>query len=606
MNYLIDMFYKNYIKFPIMLGFISIILVNILILLHPAKGYELSIYNSTPIIVWILLLFIAFCGMSIIILEVYTENFHVSNMWAYGFVLLLFYRITLLYIPYNRGYHGWIGDHMSHIGATHDIIMVGSFPSENFYPITHILLAEVVAVTNLPIQFVVSYSTTFLSVFSIISIYLIVKYMIQDKRATLLALAASSCVFFTYNLQLMPNGWSVLFFPFALYLIIKSTEKNTDISYRILATIVIALYPFFHVLSALVLGIILIILTILVIVNNNFTHINQITRRYIVLPENYPPLYLMGTLFISFITWILSFSYFDRSIRLSFNSILYGSDVDVIAGLTSQAQKMNFNYYDLLNQIFKEEGVTLIFLGLFFFAIYLLYCRYRREESFKRIAIFIIIILSLSFLYGGYLTSLLPGLSSINGGRILAYVKVLIPLFSGILYINLLSKKKVVGIILTIGIMMVPVGLSMMDIVPSPYKNRPNPQITMMDIQGMEWSLIYKDTNILYATVMQRPYRFADYILGKEEGTRRSDIYKWSEYQIPDHFGYSTHWFLSESLLDDRYLVLTEFDKKIYTTVYKAVGRFDEEDFILLKSDKSVYYLYSNGECEVYYINNFF
>jgi hypothetical protein len=56
----------------------------------------------------------------------------------------------------------------------------------------------------------------------------------------------------------------------------------------------------------------------------------------------------------------------------------------------------------------------------------------------------------------------------------------------------------------------------------------------------------------------------------------------------------------------DRYLVLTEYDEIIYQTVWKTVGRFNYNDFVRLKKDESVSLLYSNGECDVYFINSQF
>jgi len=123
-----------------------------------------------------------------------------------------------------------------------------------------------------------------------------------------------------------------------------------------------------------------------------------------------------------------------------------------------------------------------------------------------------------------------------------------------------------------------------------------------MDMYGMEWSLKNKDFNDPYIEITCPPYRFADAIFGMNYRMQRSDIEIITE-KVPNHFNYPNKLYFGENYPSDRYFVLTMFDKIIYLTVYLPVGRFNENDFIRLKNDPSVEYLYNNGECDVYYIN---
>jgi hypothetical protein len=152
---------------------------------------------------------------------------------------------------------------------------------------------------------------------------------------------------------------------------------------------------------------------------------------------------------------------------------------------------------------------------------------------------------------------------------------------------------------------MTPVILSVFGLFPSPYIHRPTPQITTMDMHGMEWSFDKKDRDIQYVHTMSVPYRFADAILGKDERAQRSDIQRYAPF-VPDHFNYPEKIYFGENYSSDKYLVLTKLDKIVYITVYKPVGRFNEADFIRLEDDPSVQSLYSNGECNVHYIDGLF
>lgn len=602
-----DLLRDRFVKVATILGFVAIILVNIITLLNPTHGYELSIYDATPSLIWYSLIFSSLCGISVIVFEVYTKHYDISNSWVYGLVIVLISRVTILCLPYNRGYIAWQGDHMNHIGIVHDILTSGSVASDNYYPVAHILLSEVALTSNLSAEFLTKYSTVFMSVFFVISIYLIGEYLLNDKKVTLLALAATGCVMFgSYDVYLMPNGWSVLFFPFALLLIIKATDREVELSYRILATVILIASPFFHTLSALMLTVVLLLFAAIYTFLSKFEHLRDKIQEHFVLPDSAPSFTLICILLVTWIMWTLSFQTFHLNIRVLFDSVFSGADEDVLAGMGNQISTMNFNIFDLALLVVKVEGVAISFLILFVLGSCLVYTSYRKKQEFRRVIIFIGVALFFGFLYTIYLFGILPGLGSIDGSRIVEYVKVMTPIFAGIVYAYILSKKKMVCLLLCITIMIIPVVLAIFGIFASPYVHRPTPQITTMDIYGMEWSFVKKDRETRYVEIMSPPSHFADVVLGRDESAQRSDIPRRGTERIPNHFNYLERTYFGENYPSDKYLVLTMFDRVLYTTVYMPVGRFNDADFMRLKSDYSVQYLYSNGECEVYHIRAIF
>jgi hypothetical protein len=599
-----DLFRKRNIKILGLLGFTSIFIVNFIVSLYPARGYESSIYENTPSIAWFLLLFVALSSTLIIIYEVYRENYTSSNAWIYGLILIILYRISVLCMSFNRGYLGYHGDHTSHIGTVSDIIMYGFIDPNNYYPITHIYLTVISLIGNIPVDIIVSYSTPIFSLFFVLSVFLIMGYIIPNRGVALLTLVAAGCVLFPYDLFLMPNGWSIIFFPFAMYLIIRSMDNNSNQQYKLLAIIIIMLYPFFHILSSLILGLVLVMLFAIYILSKKLLHGHKCTLKSIIPAYTNSPLLLIISLFTVIFFWIFSFRAFENNISILFEAILYGSDADVIAELTTKTQKLNLDFIGIINSIVKIEGVTLIFFVLFLFGSYLV-CRYYFNEAiFRKVSVFIFTVIFLSFFYAGYLFNIIPGLESIAGQRILLYIKYLTPLFAGIVYMHLLLKKNRFILILCIGLIMTPIILSMYTAMPSPYISRPNLQTTTMDVSGMEWSFLHKDTKDPYAFIMSRPFRFAHAVLGRYEVDKRSDIRKWGEKQMSDHFNYTHNDYLGNSDFANCYLVILKFDRILYSTVWKEVGRFNDGDFARLNNDYSVQYLYSNGECDIYYIRD--
>ena len=362
------------------------------------------------------------------------------------------------------------------------------------------------------------------------------------------------------------------------------------------------LFPFLHTLSALILTIVLFLFAIIHVILNKFGCLRDKIEKHFLFPDSAPSLAMLGILLVTWITWTLSFRAFHNNLRILFDSIFSGIDADVLASMGDKVSKMNLDIFDLAFLVVKEEGATIIFLILFIFSIYLSYSIYHKKEEFQRIIVFLGVTIFLGFFYASYLFNILPGLGSIAGGRILAFVRALVPVFVGIVYMHILSKEKTVYVLLCIGMMMIPVVLSVFGVFPSPYVHRPTPQITTMDMHGMGWSFDKKDRDIQYVVIMSPPYRFADAVLGKDERLQRSDIQKYIV-NVPDHFNYTERALFGENYLSDRYLVLTKSDKILYTTVYKPVGRFNEADFVRLESDPSVQNLYSNGECSVHYIH---
>ena len=129
---------------------------------------------------------------------------------------------------------------------------------------------------------------------------------------------------------------------------------------------------------------------------------------------------------------------------------------------------MNLDIFDFTSLVIIKEGAAIIFLILFILGSYLAFNKYRKEQKFQRIIVFIGGTLIFGLLYASFLFNVLPGLGSVAGSRFLFYCKVMTPIFAGIVYIHILSKKELVYVLLCIGMMMIPVGLSLFGAFPSP------------------------------------------------------------------------------------------------------------------------------------------
>lgn len=116
-------------KRPLIIGaIICFVLLAIAVLVahqSPATGYELSIYAATPSAVWICLFLSIIGGVAIIVHQVATGGYKNSHLWLIGLLILILASVSLLYLPYIRGYVSWRGDNISHLGLVKDILFSG-------------------------------------------------------------------------------------------------------------------------------------------------------------------------------------------------------------------------------------------------------------------------------------------------------------------------------------------------------------------------------------------------------------------------------------------------------------------------------------------------
>lgn len=605
---------------------------------NQAQGYELSIYKSTPFIVWFSLMLSIIGALFIGVYQIFTKDYLSSNFWVISVFILLLNRLILLYIPYIRGYFSWRGDNISHVGALIDIITSGYIPTDNFYPITHILLVIFSTVTGISANLVVNYSTGIFSTFYVISIYLLATTILYTKKEQILAVISVAVVFFSYNVFLMPNGWSQLYLPFLVFLYFKSLKKHKSSEYKLLFVILLILYPFFHPFSSLYvifmlffIGFIILLIhlclinekmDIIVYRPNKYSYTKQLITGFVnklkvilsslifIRKNKYHfPLTAILIEIVILIPWILSFQSFHLNLKLFYNSILTGTSPDVVEGMQNTLNKINVSGFDFIQLLVKSEGGNLIFLGLFAISFFILSKKRNDLQKNKNLLILSSITIFTGFIYTMYLFGITPGLHAIAAQRIKSYITLFTPVSAGFVFIYFIQKELIVRKInlvpiLCIFIIFAASILSIYNLYPSPNVIRPNPSITKMDMRGADWFLNYHNDEILTTDIMSPMYRFADGIIGtvEEENIFGSPS---RHTKVPNHFNYNNMSKLGESYLEDRYMMITRFDTVIYDTVWSVVGRFYSKDFIKLEFDPSVSKLYSNGENHVYRISSF-
>lgn len=584
-------------KLVAIICFIFISISGFIAYANPAKGYELSIYDSTPLITWILIFASITGGLIIIVHQIYTQEYKKSHFWRIGFLILVLYRVLLLYLPHIRGYITWRGDILSHIGLLNEIIFRGHFTNENFYPVIHTLPAEIISVTGMSSFTGWIFVNSALCIIYIFSIYLLARIILPKREQQLLTVALVT----TADPIIGWPSMSVFLFPLLFFFYYKRLSPT----FRIVFTMFLILYPFTHVLSS---SMAIIVMLIIESSKKAFSIINHKTG---IIPVQYPTFSLTPIIIelVILLPWMLSFYSFHNNLRLLWSQIQTGAGPDVLGGIGSQLDKIDIHGFEFVRLLFMTYGIKIIFIIFSFIATYIVIKQIRSgsiKNETQALFSLLNVFLFTAFLYFLYLLGA-PGLAAIEAGRIMSFMMVFTPIFVGFSLYELSSnthfKHLMIGGIICM--ILLTSFFSIFSLYSSPYTMNPNNQVTQMDLAGMAWYIGEKNITVKSVNIMTPPGRFAMEILGILEARKRADLDygRYTGIKIPDHFDYIKNSSLGESYCENKYAVITKYDRVLYTTVWKSVGRFNDSDFEKFEHDSTVSKLYSNSELDVYFIH---
>lgn len=227
----------------------------------PTTGFEISIYQSTPVIFWISLILGYIVSITIILLQHKTT---IPNLITKAGYLLLFFCTTALSALFIiRGYliMNMNGDSATHLGNINSMIESGAITS--LYPGDYILTVVTSLITEIStIELMNLHSLIFVGIF-IIGMYLLSREVFYQKYEHDICLIVT-CFFTIGSSYYMTGGFSLsmyvpyislfLMTPLILSLILKvmSPEKR-DTGIFIAVTILCIASVFYHILGSIIL-----------------------------------------------------------------------------------------------------------------------------------------------------------------------------------------------------------------------------------------------------------------------------------------------------------------------------------------------------------------
>lgn len=560
-----------------------------LLLINNSKvdGYELSIYSGIPILSFLLVILSTVSGIYLILIK---EN-PKSLLWRIGYLIILFNNIIWILLPVLRGYaFNERADVLTHIGYVIDINMIGYFRSDNFYPIVHILLSEISQITNLPTITIFRFSPSIFYIVFMLNMYFFARSIFENTRITSLVVASSSVLFLgKYLTAVVPNGVGDMFFPLILAIYFKKLTTKS-MNFNSILVIFLIIFPLFHPLSATLLISVFIFIEFSKYITSKFILVSKVTINHILI------------VFITFLMWISSYRVWNLTIGSVSYRLFHELTNTPIDHMVTDLNKINVDFFGFIELFLKLYGITTFYIILSFIGIYYIGINiHKLDESFYKIST---LSLCLIFLLAFFLLLFyIPfGFSAF---RIVSYVKIIslvVGSFGLFKLIGEKTKNQYIGILLLL--LLIPLTVGILTIHDSPWIIKPNSQITQNEVDGWTWFLEHKEKHIKVVGLMSsQPYRFLDLLYGSNEKSNRTDFEVWNPPVISDHFNYTEHSYIGNSYPYSLYTPISEYDQNLYTGVWKAVGRYNETDFEMLKQDKSASLFYSNNGFYLWYIN---
>jgi hypothetical protein len=553
-----------------------------------ADHYEMSLYTAYPTFFWVAVVGAQFAGCLAIIGSVRTRG---NRSWIFGLSTVFLSNVLLLLLPYLRGYEMYgRGDAMTHVGFVLDIISSGAV-EDNIYPPTHLLAMAVTDATGAEVTTVILLlPVVFWGLYFASMSYLLITLF--DDRSQILFGLPFVILPVHASLGLRPYDVGIALVPLVLYLFVKSQRQPTP-PVRAAFVVILAAFLLYHPLTALfAIGVMAVYLL------GRYTP--RITARYAT-PTNFFSLSaaMMIAWYVNFAEVILRFNrVYNRVFGVSDGNAPIGSYTETISE-TSPA------LIDVVTVIVYQYGIELVLFSLgFTFVGLALWLLYRREYMLDTYTLMFIGILVV-FSFGGFAFLLID--LEVSHDRPFKMAKIGGVILTGQLFYLLWRHKNWsnsrpintgFGLSLAVVLLLI-VSLATFSLFPSPQASTKNPQVTEMEMEGVEWLTVHgnRSQGLMQFDILY--FRFYDAQYG------RNTTKPFDGVAPPARFNYTDSRSLGRNIPEERYLTITRLGREYYPTAhagYRANWRYTPEDFNQLERDTTVGRIYDSGDYDQYLV----
>lgn len=577
----------------------------------PAQGYELSIYDAYPLVLWIFLILSIFFSTILTIRSLFSS----SNYYSFGLFIIGIVDVIILFLPQIRGYLFFSltgSDIFYHLSEINYVLQSGHISNYNIYPFIHILTA-ILNLFGLDQHFNQSFISAIFLIFYIIALFLLGNELFKLRGGILFALLGTPLLYIYGNYAFYPFLFSILLIPLILYCFHKCEKGQNKEKFYFLFFLLTISIVFFHPLTTIYLIIIFVTFEINYLIFIRYYK----EKRFITLSNTVRN--ILAIISISFFAWYFSFVQITYGIQNIIFTQISSSEKQTILKYQQQYLKdSQANLFLILERYIKIYGsITIYLIAALVFTFILIYYFIKNNEKnvFKTHDFFMKLIYCEVFL-----VSLTTGFILLTGYfiifepiRIACFALVFSTILCGIMFYDAfkIQTSKTRNVIILVFMLMIisTSALSIFNVYESPWKGTAGFHRSHMEEKGLIWYLNYKDTGDPLIMDSELPTTYAQYI---------QLVYPFNPTQIvgmggvgefiPSHFGYDQKRYLSESIIFPNFFMITTKNTKISVKAAPEYRRyrlkqFTDFDFTRLELDKSVNKMYSNSEFDVWNVN---
>ena len=582
-------------------GFLAVAIGILFARANPATAYEPSIYTGTPTAVWI-------CFALALAIAVGTAIVCRGRQQAIGIGLGGLTVTAIVSLPVIRNYRfAGMGDALTHLGWTRDIVTGGMDPHELFYPGVHSIAAVVHYLGGVPIERALLFAVVFLFVPFLIFVPLTVRDMAGGGAAVGFAAIVSWMVLPINNIAthmgVHTNSNALFLVPVVVFAFVAYLRRRTTIE-----RLPLGLSPFSVLVYLTGVGLLLVhpqqMIHLLVFVAAIAGVQFLARRRYddhpiLEHPTTYVHTAVLGTLCT---LWAAS----NERFRDAISGLVYGllrSDIGATQEVDQREgslAEIGGSIEELFVTMFLEAAVVGLIVGLFVLAMWLGRTRTDRETA-TFVNYFALALIPLGGMFVVYFVG-----TSTMAFRQVGFIYVLLTILAGIAfahafgglsrYVTRPGANTVAA--LSLGAFLV---LGLMTVYASPIIYSPTQHVTDEKFSGYESGLEHAAEDRPHVGLGYDPYRYDHGINGLDreegEGAPLSGASFASGEVEPEPFeagNYSGAYHGS-----DYYFIVTEFDVTREIEVYDGL-HYSEESLEGIERDPSANKVIANDEFEMY------
>lgn len=566
-----------------------LVAVLIVLLVPPAKQYEISLYDTYPIYFWGLIIGAMFLGAMVVVGSATNPE---DGTWMFGLALMVVTNALVLLLPFIRGYRMYgRGDALTHIGFVRDIINVGAI-EHNIYPPTHLLVTVVADATGLDVTTVaMAIPVVFSGMYFGAMFYLLV-FLFDSRERVLFGVPFVMLPVLGFaHVHLRPFDMSIMLVPLVLYLFIKG-RRESAVPVRAMFVVALIANLLYHPLTALFM---LIVLSLYFVAR----HLPEVKKQY------GTPTNVVSLSTVVVIAWYTT-EFIRRSINLYRSLFGISEGQAPIETFTETTEKATIALIDIVRVFTFRFGTEFLLFGLGFAFLGVALLLYNRGKYTPTTYTVMLGGILVTFVVGGVVV-LVSDLVTIDAfDRSFQIAKLGGVVLAGQLFYLMWKHGNwsphrgglPTGLVTLFGVvLLLLIAVSTFSLYPSPLSSGFNHQVTDMELQGTVWvtehgtnntgmrehGMSYnRHHNAQYGKLVPPPYEPAN---------------------VPDHFTYETNESVGQSYEEDQYLIITRRGRILYPEIfpdYRENWRLTPGDFSRLERDTTAARIYDNGDFDLY------